>query len=760
MVSFNIISEIPNAKSDGNEMKGMNRKKRKISSFIAIAATLTLFLVPFQTILANDQINLSFDPRFNEPPSKPINVYPPNGSINIRIPVTLKVCGYDESTSRVTVYFYNASNDALVGINYNVDVSGIGNYANVTWNGLQKNITYSWYAIVSDSEYQNRSDTWSFTTKPNGPPSIENEFPTNDSIDVGVRVTTQVQVGDEDDDLVYIYWYENSTGNWTLRQNSSGYNGTYYWNYSQASDYLTTYYWTVAVNDSVFNISSVFHFTTVANQPPAISDPTPENNSLNVSKATFYWKVIMTDLEGDNFNWTIETSPFIGNASAYNDTNGEKSCPLSGLQYNTTYKVYVNATDTGSGRWRYSTFYFRTAGPGVPTISNEYPRNRSTNIGLQPTCHVDVQDLGGEKLTVYWYEKNTTGAWVLSRTDVNISSNTTVYWVFSSAISYLTTYDWKVKVDNGYYSSTATYWFTTSETPSTPPPQQPPVSPPNYTIVPPMQNQHPIAIITGPSSAYTNETLVFYARYSYDPDGNITGYQWDFNNDGVFDTDWIKDKLIAHSYSHPGNYTIVLQVKDDGGAVSLATHVIKIMPLKPPLQLPRPKINGPYYGFINEKIIFNSTGSYDPDGMIINYTWDFGDGEFSYEKNPVHVYVKSGNYTVILRVTDNDNLSNLTTTKAYIDIKEAEKELPLTFLIIFIIAMIVVILIILLFLPRGYQITVLVEKDTESKVDRLLERSNKNKEKRLTLFTKGNGKRMPAITTAVKKKLSKYGRKF
>jgi PKD repeat protein len=287
-------------------------------------------------------------------------------------------------------------------------------------------------------------------------------------------------------------------------------------------------------------------------------------------------------------------------------------------------------------------------------------------------------------------------------------------------------------VNDGNYSITAVYHFTTEPTPTNPP------APP---IPPKEPNQPPIAKITGPDNAYTNETLVFYAINSYDPDGNITGYQWDFENDGVFDTGWMEDTLVTHSYSSPGNYTVILQVKDDGGAIATASHTLNVIQLEPSLQLPIPRINGPYYGYTNENITFNSTGTYDPDGTITNYTWDFGDNFISYAENPIHSYSKQGNYTVILIVTDNDNLKDLTTTKAIIrdrEIKEPEKEreLPLTFLLILIIAIIVAIIVAILVLPRGYRITVLVEKDTsnkneeeniESKVDEILSESDKGK---------------------------------
>jgi PKD repeat protein len=54
---------------------------------------------------------------------------------------------------------------------------------------------------------------------------------------------------------------------------------------------------------------------------------------------------------------------------------------------------------------------------------------------------------------------------------------------------------------------------------------------------------------------------------------------------------------------------------------------------------------------------FSSDGSNDPDGNIMAYAWDFGDGGTSPEANPVHTYNSPGTYDVTLSVTDDDNAS-------------------------------------------------------------------------------------------------------
>ena len=54
-----------------------------------------------------------------------------------------------------------------------------------------------------------------------------------------------------------------------------------------------------------------------------------------------------------------------------------------------------------------------------------------------------------------------------------------------------------------------------------------------------------------------------------------------------------------------------------------------------------------------ESVFFSSEGSVDDDGWIVEYYWTFGDGTYSYNANPNHIFCP-GSYTVILRVMDND----------------------------------------------------------------------------------------------------------
>ncbi|MGA1824197.1 MAG: PKD domain-containing protein [bacterium] len=54
-------------------------------------------------------------------------------------------------------------------------------------------------------------------------------------------------------------------------------------------------------------------------------------------------------------------------------------------------------------------------------------------------------------------------------------------------------------------------------------------------------------------------------------------------------------------------------------------------------------------------LLFDGTGSYDTDGEVISYEWNFGDGTWATGASITHVYEIQGTYTATLTVTDNRN---------------------------------------------------------------------------------------------------------
>ena len=71
-----------------------------------------------------------------------------------------------------------------------------------------------------------------------------------------------------------------------------------------------------------------------------------------------------------------------------------------------------------------------------------------------------------------------------------------------------------------------------------------------------------------------------------------------------------------------------------------------------PNRPPTASAGGPYAGVRNQPITFDGTGSSDPDGDPLTYSWDFGDGATGTGPTPSHAYTSLGVFTVTLVVSD------------------------------------------------------------------------------------------------------------
>jgi len=174
---------------------------------------------------------------------------------------------------------------------------------------------------------------------------------------------------------------------------------------------------------------------------------------------------------------------------------------------------------------------------------------------------------------------------------------------------------------------------------------------------------HPNATFTeSAENVYTYEVITFNASGSYDPDGNITSYFWDFGDETN-----ATSIIVEHSYADDGNYTVTLTVTDDDGATNNATATKTVLNRSPVASF----TESAEIVYPNEAIYFNATGSYDPDGNITSYFWDFGDETNATGVTTEHSYPLEGNYTVTLTVTDDDNATGKATA-----IKEALNRPP------------------------------------------------------------------------------------
>jgi len=129
----------------------------------------------------------------------------------------------------------------------------------------------------------------------------------------------------------------------------------------------------------------------------------------------------------------------------------------------------------------------------------------------------------------------------------------------------------------------------------------------------------------------------------------INRYQWDFNNDGVWDAE---GETTSFTYTSADTYTAILKVTDTLEETATHSQTITVSSIPPIAGFTYSPDDYPHPTTL-DTIQFTDTSN-DPDGTISSWYWDFDDWTTSTENNPTHKYISGGTYTVSLTVTDND----------------------------------------------------------------------------------------------------------
>jgi len=168
--------------------------------------------------------------------------------------------------------------------------------------------------------------------------------------------------------------------------------------------------------------------------------------------------------------------------------------------------------------------------------------------------------------------------------------------------------------------------------------------PDTVTITITVEYAPPVASFTySPLTPYTGETVTFNASESYDPDGNIVSYAWDFG-DGTNGT----GQITTHTYANDGTYTVTLNVTDNDDLSNITSADVTVLNT-PPVAI---FTESSETAFAGEIIYFNASNSYDPDGFAVSYFWDFGDETTGTGITATHTYTEPGTYIITLTVKD------------------------------------------------------------------------------------------------------------
>jgi PKD repeat protein len=118
----------------------------------------------------------------------------------------------------------------------------------------------------------------------------------------------------------------------------------------------------------------------------------------------------------------------------------------------------------------------------------------------------------------------------------------------------------------------------------------------------------------------------------------------------------------THTYNTLGSYNVTLNVTDSENISSNSSIVINTVILNSDFE----SAPGPASSDLQETFFFTdkSKGYYD----IVNWSWDFGDGNMSFQRNSSHEYSCYGAYNVTLNVTDNQSNTDAFYQIIYIDL--------------------------------------------------------------------------------------------
>lgn len=94
-------------------------------------------------------------------------------------------------------------------------------------------------------------------------------------------------------------------------------------------------------------------------------------------------------------------------------------------------------------------------------------------------------------------------------------------------------------------------------------------------------------------------------------------------------------------------------------------------------QPPVANAGGSYTSQAGQNVQLNGAASFDPDGTIVNYTWNFGDGTSGTGAVANHQYGKSGVYPVSLTVSDNSG--NTSSSQGFVTVDSVALPVKITF---------------------------------------------------------------------------------
>lgn len=185
----------------------------------------------------------------------------------------------------------------------------------------------------------------------------------------------------------------------------------------------------------------------------------------------------------------------------------------------------------------------------------------------------------------------------------------------------------------------------------------------------------PVYVTAAPSAALTflpalpvtAQTVTLDASGSTDPDGTITGHEWDLDSNGSFERSTGVTPTTQTSFATPGIHGVRVRVTDDTGATDVKRVEVAVANRAPTARLSVPATPIP-----GQQVTLDASASSDPDGTIVRHEWDLdGNGTYEVDSGPGSVtarsFTASGSYPVGVRITDDSGATAATSATVSVD---------------------------------------------------------------------------------------------
>lgn len=252
--------------------------------------------------------------------------------------------------------------------------------------------------------------------------------------------STQINLTWTDDteaDSTRVEWSATSDGTWEPNsgEHAELYNGTAELTiHSGLSPATQRFYkaWSWNNTDLVWSTGSTDNAVT-SGQNLLFAGENPSNESTNVAVNITSVNITIYNSFYSSLNWTIQSGVGIDNANG--EANGSKSCSVAGLQNNTTYVWYVNATEAGYDTNASYTFD-TTEHPFQPNTPN--PTNETTGVSVSTLTSWSGGDPDGDDTTYTVFFGDTSPPSLVSSNQSGVSYNPPV------DLNYEDVYYWRV----------------------------------------------------------------------------------------------------------------------------------------------------------------------------------------------------------------------------------------------------------------------------------------------------------------------------